>query len=178
MVKPLHRHHIRNTIVTTWYSRTWKKSSTGFIDDKTGEQLSEEAVRQEVTAVGGDATKILQNARGQKSTTPISTPTASPAAAAAPVGGGSISGSGGGGMSGGGAVSPSPDSGSSPAVSGAALSSASSEVAEGQRMDSAADAGVTIDAPTTNNQAGVKGKEPENTASVYNTSFINNYMTA
>jgi hypothetical protein len=45
-------------------------------------------------------------------------------------------------------------------------------------MDSAADAGVTIDAPTTNNQAGTKGKEPENIASVYNTSFINNYMTA
>jgi hypothetical protein len=154
-------------------------SSTGFIDDKTGEQLSEEAVRQEVTAVGGDATKILQNARGQKSTTPISTPTASPAAAAASVGGGSISGSDGGGMSGGGgAVSPSPSSESSPAVSGGALSAASSEVAEGQRMDSAADAGVTIDAPTTNNQSGTKGKEPENIASVYNTSFINNYMTA
>jgi hypothetical protein len=157
-------------------------SSTGFIDDKTGEQLSEEAVRQEVAAVGGDPTKILQNARGQKTTTPISTPTASSAAAAASIGGGSISGGGGGGggggMSGGSAVSPSPSSESTPSVSGAALTSASSEVAEGQRMDSAADAGVTIDAPTTNNQAGAKGKEPENTASVYNTSFINNYMTA
>ena len=94
------------------------------------------------------------------------------------IGGGSISGGGESGMSGGGAVSPSPSSESSPSVSGAALSSVSSEVAEGQRMDSAADAGVTIDAPTTNNQAGTKGKEPENIASVYNTSFINNYMTA
>ena len=151
-------------------------SQTGFIDDKTGEQLSEEAVRQEVAAVGGDATKILQNARGQKTSTPISTPTVAPAVSAPSVGGGSISG---GGMSGGGgAVSPSPSSESSPSVSGAALSSASSEVAEGQRMDSAADAGVTIDAPTTNNQSGTKGKEPENIASVYNTSFINNYMTA
>ena len=154
-------------------------SPTGFIDDKTGEQLSEEAVRQEVAAVGGDPTKILQNARGQKTTTPISTPTVAPAPAAASVGGGSISGGGESGISGGGgAVSPSPSSESSPSVSGAALSSASSDVAEGQRMDSAADAGVTIDAPTTNNQSGTKGKEPENIASVYNTSFINNYMTA
>jgi hypothetical protein len=153
-------------------------SSTGFIDDKTGEQLSEDAVRQEVNAVGGDATKILQTAKGQKSTEQITTPTAAPPAAS--VGGGNVSGgeSMGGGVGGGGAVTPTPSPESSPAVSGAALSTASSEVAEGQRMDSAADAGVTIDAPTTNNQAGAKGKEPENIASVYNTSFINNYMTA
>ena len=150
-------------------------SSTGFIDDKTGEQLSEEAVRQEVAAVGGDATKILQNARGQKTAEPISTPAAAPAASM-PSTGGDVGGA----PSGGGSVgaSPSPSSESSPSVSGAALSSASSEVAEGQRMDSAADAGVTIDAPTTTNQSGTKGKEPENIASVYNTSFINNYMTA
>jgi hypothetical protein len=150
-------------------------STTGFIDDKTGEQLSEEAVRQEVAAVGGDPTKILQNARGQKAATPVTTPTAAPAASM-PSTGGDIGGT----SSGGGSVgaSPSPSSESSPSVSGAALSTASSEVAEGQRMDSAADSGVTIDAPTTNNQAGTKGKEPENIASVYNTSFINNYMTA
>ena len=150
-------------------------STTGFIDDKTGEQLSEDAVRQEVAAVGGDATKILQIARGQKAAVPISTPAAAPGASM-PSTGGDIGGA----PSSGGSVgaSPSPPSESSPAVSGAALSSASSEVAEGQRMDSAADAGVTIDAPTTNNQAGTKGKEPENIASVYNTSFINNYMTA
>lgn len=150
-------------------------SQTGFIDDKTGEQLSEEAVRQEVAAVGGDATKILQNARGQKTAEPISTPAAAPAASM-PSTGGDVSGA----PSGGGSVGapPSPSSESSPSVSGAALSSASSEVAEGQRMDSAADAGITIDAPTTNNQSGTKGKEPENIASVYNTSFINNYMTA
>jgi hypothetical protein len=153
-------------------------SPTGFVDDKTGEQLSEEAVRQEVAAVGGEPTKILQNARGQKAATPVTTPTAAPAASMPSIGGGSISGGGESGMSGGGAVSPSPSSESSPSVSGATLSSVSSEVAEGQRMDSAADAGVTIDAPTTNNQAGTKGKEPENIASVYNTSFINNYMTA
>jgi hypothetical protein len=45
-------------------------------------------------------------------------------------------------------------------------------------MDSAADAGTTINAPMTNNKSGATGKEPENIASVYNTSFINNYMTA
>jgi hypothetical protein len=148
-------------------------SPTGYVDDKTGEQMSEEAVRQEVNAVGGDANKILGAAKGQKASEIVPMPTAAPAAA---VGGGSVSG--GESMGGGGAVSPSPSPESSPAVSGSALSTASSEVAEGQRMDSAADAGITIDAPTTNNKAGTKGKEPENIASVYNTSFINNYMTA
>jgi hypothetical protein len=153
-------------------------SSTGFIDDKTGEQLSEDAVRQEVNAVGGDANKILGVAKGQKGAEQITTPTAAPPAAST----GGVSAApelpGGGSMGGGGAVSPSPDSGSSPAVSGEALSTASSEVAEGQRMDSAADAGTTINAPMTNNKSGATGKEPENIASVYNNSFINNYMTA
>jgi hypothetical protein len=153
-------------------------SSTGFIDDKTGEQLSEDAVRQEVNAVGGDANKILGVAKGQKGAEQITTPTAAPPAAST----GGVSAApelpGGGSMGGGGAVSPSPDSGSSPAVSGETLSTASSEVAEGQRMDSAADAGTTINAPMTNNKSGATGKEPENIASVYNTSFINNYMTA
>lgn len=153
-------------------------SSTGFIDDKTGEQLSEDAVRQEVNAVGGDANKILGVAKGQKGAEQITTPTAAPPAAST----GGVSAApelpGGGSMGGGGAVSPNPDSGSSPAVSGEALSTASSEVAEGQRMDSAADAGTTINAPMTNNKSGATGKEPENIASVYNNSFINNYMTA
>ena len=153
-------------------------SSTGFVDDKTGEQMSEEAVRQEVNAVGGDANKILDAAKGKKTSEVVPTPTAAPAAS---VGGGSVSGGesmGGGGGGGGGAVSPTPTSESSPSVSGEALSTASSEVAEGQRMDSAADAGVTIDAPVMNNKSGATGKEPENIASVYNNSFINNYMTA
>lgn len=156
------------------------KSSTGFIDDKTGEQLSEEAVRQEVNAVGGDANKIIDAAKGQKASAITPTPTA--AAPAASVGGGSASGGesmgGGGGAGGESAVTPTPSSESSPSVSGEAISSASSEVAEGQRMDSAADAGTTINAPMTSNQSGATGKEPENIASVYNTSFINNYMTA
>jgi hypothetical protein len=151
------------------------KSPTGFVDDKTGEQMSEDAVRQEVNAVGGDANKILDAAKGQKASEIVPTPTAAPAASVGGGGGVSEGGSMGGG---GGAVSPTPSPESSPSVSGSALSSASSEVAEGQRMDSAADAGITIDAPTTNNKAGTTGKEPENIASVYNTSFINNYMTA
>ena len=155
------------------------KSSTGFIDDKTGEQLSEEAVRQEVNAVGGDANKIIDAAKGQKASAITPIPTA--AAPAASVGGGSVSGGesmGGGGAGGESTVTPTPSSESSPSVSGEAISSASSEVAEGQRMDSAADAGTTINAPMTSNQSGATGKEPENIASVYNTSFINNYMTA
>lgn len=154
-------------------------SPTGFVDDKTGDQMSEDAVRQEINAVGGDANKILDAAKGKNASEIIPIPTAAPASATSVGGGGSMSGGGNLGSGGGGdAVSPTPSPESSPSVSGNALSTASSEVAEGQRMDSAADAGVTIDAPTTNNQSGVKGREPENIASVYNTSFINNYMTA
>lgn len=150
-------------------------SPTNFVDDKTGEQMSEEAVRQEVNAVGGDANKILDAAKGKKAAEIVPTPTAAPAAA---VGGGTSATKSGGMGGGGGAVSPTPSPEVSPSVSGAALSTASSEVAEGQRMDSAADAGTIINAPTTNNQAGIKEKEPDNIASVYNTSFINNYLTA
>ena len=63
----------------------------------------------------------------------------------------------------------------SPPASGASLSSASSEVAEGQRMDSAANAGVKVDAGTTNNNSGSTGQKPKQIADTYNASFVNSY---
>jgi hypothetical protein len=71
-------------------------------------------------------------------------------------GGGSVSASptesGGTGSSGGGSVSASPS-----APSGGSVSEASSEVAEGQRMESAADSGSVVNSPTTNNTSGSTG---------------------
>jgi len=56
----------------------------------------------------------------------------------------------------------------SPPATGAAMSEASSLVAEGQRMESAADAGTFINAPVTNSTSGQMGKQPKNTTSAYN----------
>lgn len=83
-------------------------------------------------------------------------------------GGGSVSasGSGGGGAAGGGET-PSMDAGGGPAVSGAEVSSASSDVAEGQRMESAADTGSVVNAPTTNNSSSSQGDAKPPTAEAY-----------
>jgi hypothetical protein len=48
---------------------------------------------------------------------------------------------------------------------GSSISSASAEVAEGQRMESAADKGSTVNAGTTNNSSGSTGKPSKQTAS-------------
>lgn len=56
-----------------------------------------------------------------------------------------------------------------PPSSGSELSSASSQIAEGQRMESAADAGSIVNAPTTNNSMNKAGKQPKpKSSSVYN----------
>ena len=61
-----------------------------------------------------------------------------------------------------------------PPTSGSSLSSASSEVAEAQRMESAADVGSMVNAPVTNNTTGTMGSAPKNqTASVFNEELAN-----
>jgi hypothetical protein len=45
-------------------------------------------------------------------------------------------------------------------------------------MDAAADAGTTFNAPIVNNTTGQKAPSTEGVADVYNTSFIQNYLTA
>ena len=90
-----------------------------------------------------------------------------PAAGVASAGGGG----GGGGSSGGASGSP-----TQTAPSGAALNADSSSVAEGQRLDSAADAGVTVNAPVTNNSSETTGKDaPSLIADAYNRDFVESY---
>ena len=136
--------------------------------DKT---YSEEEVKRKIKAAGGDPDKVLSllNQKPDGSTLDISSKNVNTVTGGAVGGGAGISPmpisppSGGGGGSG------------SPPASGASLSSASSEVAEGQRMDSAANAGVTVDAGTTNNNSGSTGQKPKQIADTYNASFVNSY---
>jgi hypothetical protein len=117
-------------------------------------------------------------------------PTAAPAAAAAPPpsptpssGGGSAPAPSGGGASAAqttpsGATATPAAGESATAPSGSELSTKSSEVAEAQRMESAADAGTTVNAPTTNNSVGSKGKGPKSLiADPFNSEFANYYAT-
>ena len=94
-----------------------------------------------------------------------------PAAGVASAAGGGGGGGGGGGSSGGATASP-----TQTAPSGATLSADSSSVAEGQRLDSAADAGVTVNAPVTNNSSETTGKDaPSLIADAYNRDFVESY---
>jgi hypothetical protein len=139
--------------------------------DKT---YSEEEVKRKIKAAGNpDPDKVLGllNQKPDGSTLDISSKNVNTVTGGAVGGGAGTSpmpisppsgGSGGGGSG-------------SPPASGAALSSASSEVAEGQRMDSAASAGVTVDAGTTNNTSGSTGQKPKQIADTYNASFVNSY---
>jgi hypothetical protein len=56
------------------------------------------------------------------------------------------------------------------------MSQASSQVAEGQRMESAADQGSVVNAPTTNNQVGGGGGSKPPSADVYNSDLANMLM--
>lgn len=149
-------------------------SSTGYTDQASGKPVTEEEVRRKIVAVGGEPTKILQMAKGA-STSPAPAPagTTSATGAGAADAAGSMGAAGGDGAA---APSPTPTPAMS-APSGSAISSDSAEVAEGQRMDAAADAGTTINAPVTNNASGQSKPSGENVADVYNSSFMNNYLT-
>lgn len=72
-----------------------------------------------------------------------------------------------------------PAPGESPtAPSGSELAAKSADVAEAQRMESSADAGTTVNAPTTNNSVGSKGKGPKSLiADPFNSEFANYYAT-
>lgn len=83
-------------------------------------------------------------------------------------------GGGGGGGTGAGGAATEATGGSSP--SGAEMSQTSSQVAEGQRMESAADQGSVVNAPTTNNQMGGGGGSKPPTADVYNSDLANMIM--
>ena len=107
-----------------------------------------------------------------------STPSAAPAAPAAGVSSSasesspSESGGGSSAPSVGGGTPPTPSAeGGSKAPSGSEIDNASAAVAEGQRMESSADQGTTINAPKTTNNNNQAGKEPTQIADVYDSEF-------
>ena len=51
------------------------------------------------------------------------------------------------------------------------MSESSAQVGEGQRMESAADAGSVVNSPVTNNSNSSSGKEPSIIASAYDEEF-------
>ena len=138
---------------------------------------TEKSYDDEIAAMEKELANLKKGGKGGSKGSP-SAPSGSPSMSAslAPASSGSAGGSPSmGGMSGGGAAPTA--AAASPATSGASLSSASSEVAEGQRMDSAASAGVYVDAGTVNSGSTTTGKQPKQTASAYNSDFIKSYAT-
>lgn len=111
----------------------------------------------------------MQQGKKSSSPTPTATPPQIPAAAAS---GGSTppSTSSGGGAEPSSSTAPSAE-GSSGAPSGAEMSTASAQVAEAQRMESAADMGGVVNSPTTNNSSSAAGKEPSVIADAYDSEF-------
>ena len=137
-----------------------------YLDMRNGEKkLSEEEVRSRISAAGKDPDKVLgllKSADGKGkidlSSGNLNTIT-----------GGAVGG-GGGGAPPAPSATPAPMTGEPP-VSGASLSSASTEVAEAQRMESAADKGSVVNSPTTNNSSSSSGKPSKQTASAYDSDF-------
>jgi hypothetical protein len=154
-----------------------------YTDTNTQKTLSESEVKNRISATGQNPDKVLETLKGGQ---PKGTMQASGPAASSGVGGAAASASGGGGGGGGGggesggaasasAVSPSP-TGEEP-KSGESISSASTQVAEAQRMESAADQGSVINAPTNSNSTSSTGKPSKQTASVYDEDFVNRLVT-
>ena len=140
-----------------------------YLDMRNGEKkLSEEEVRKRISAAGKDPDKVLGLLKGADGGGTIDLKSGN----LNTITGGAI---GGGGSGGGGSVSAEPSAAS---ASGSAIASVSSEVAEGQRMESAADKGSTINAGTTNNSSGSSGKPSKQTASAYDDSFAQRLATS
>lgn len=70
-----------------------------------------------------------------------------------------------------GGASPTMSGGASPSVSGSDVSTASSMVAEGQRMEAAADVGSVVNAPVNTNSMSAAGRQPSKIASAYDDEF-------
>ena len=120
-----------------------------------------------------DANEQHKNNLNKLKSSSQSTPSAAPAAPSSGVASSaspSESGGGGSAPSVGGGTPPSAEGGST-APSGSEIDNASTAVAEGQRMESSADAGSVINAPSTTNKSSASGKEPTQIADVYDTEF-------
>lgn len=160
------------------------KRSLGILPEKDGfsdlysspmRKMSEEEVRQKISEAGKDPDKILGLIKGSNKgggSIDVSSGNLNQ------ITGGAIGGGGGGGESGGsaGSVTPSPSAGPEPKT-GESLSATSAQVAESQRMESAADQGSVINSPTTNNSTGSTGKPKKQTASAYDEDFAKRLAT-
>ena len=133
--------------------------------------ISEEEVKQRISAAGKDPDKVLGLLKSADGGGTIDLRSGN----LNQITGGAIGGGGGSAPSAS-SASPAPMTGEPP-VSGASLSSASSEVAEGQRMESAADQGSVVNAPTNNNSSSSSGKPSKQTASAYDTDFAQRLAT-
>jgi hypothetical protein len=150
------------------------KPGSGFTDLRDGDKkLSEEEVRQRISAAGKNPDKILEllkdTGKGGGSIDLRSGNLNTITGGAIGGGAGSAGGASGGGGGGGTTPSITPSGGGAP--SGESISSSSAEVSEGQRMESAADKGSTVNAGTTNNSSGTTGKPNKQTASAYDDGF-------
>ena len=187
------------TILSRVDAKPDRNSSTGFSKND-GTPIEESTLRSNLATQGFDADKVISLA---KSTSGSQTPTATPespmvanmnvnlpdAGGAGGAGGGGGAGSGGGGAGeisassstpgmGGASSSGSPTqelAGPNPSNSG--LGKLSSDVAEGQRLDSAPDLGTVINASSQNNSKGSIGQDSTQMSSAYNTDFFENYLT-
>jgi hypothetical protein len=151
-----------------------RKPGSPFTDMKNGDkELSEEEVRKRISAAGKNPDKVLEllkdTGKGGGSIDLRSGNLNTITGGAIGGGAGSAGGGGGGGGGGGSAPSVTPSGGGAP--SGESISSSSSQVSEGQRMESAADKGSTVNAGTTNNSSGTTGKPSKQTASAYDDGF-------
>ena len=158
-----------------------KQNADGtYTDTNTQKTLSETDVKNRIASAGQNPDKVLETLKGGQ---PKGTMDASGPAPSSGVGGASASsgggGGGGGGESGGAAsasaVSPSPTA--EEPKGGESLSTASTQVAEAQRMESAADQGSVINSPTNNNSTSSEGKPSKQTASAYDEDFVNRLVT-
>jgi hypothetical protein len=134
-------------------------------------------------ASGSPVTKTINGATGEISVTaPKQSPTPAAASpAGAPAGGGSVGGGGSGEVSAsssGQSSAPPSELSVTPPESGSELSDASTQIAEAQRMESAADVGSSIDTSSTNNTSGSTGKQQTKIADAYDTEFANLYSMA
>jgi hypothetical protein len=144
----------------------------GYIDMRNGEKkLSEDEVRQRISSAGKDPDKVLGLLKGADGGGTIDLKSGN----LNQITGGAVGG-GGGGAPPASSASPAPMTGEPP-VSGASLSSASTDVAEAQRMESAADAGSVVNSPTNNSSSSSSGKPSKQTASAYDTDFAQRLAT-
>jgi hypothetical protein len=147
------------------------------IDDKAVvEYQGVDANDQPVTKAFNGATGEISILPPKQAPSPV---TSAPAAAlSGGSGGGGASATAGGEIENGASASPSSETSASPPTSGDELSDSSSQIAEAQRMESAADMESSIDASTTNNSSGLMDKTPTKIADVYDSEFVKLYAMA